>query len=268
MSSFAWMRVLESSAERYDRGMRLLSRGRIGEVYRRVAEVAVAQDAATAAASGSQGPASGAEARASAADGPWPRVLDVGCGTGEVALACAALGADVIGIDRNAGMLEVARSKPPPDRRGGRVRWLELGAAEIEDRFAPASFDAVVSCLALSEMSDEERAYTLETALSRLVAGGRLVVADAVEPRRTLRRRLRRLAVAPVAALAYLLTQVRTRPLSALPESVAAAGFVTVAEQRLWGDSFAIVSARAPAMDGGPGRGQAARPPDRAEQAP
>ena len=37
MSSFAWMKFLESAPERYDRGMQLLSRGRIGDVYERIA---------------------------------------------------------------------------------------------------------------------------------------------------------------------------------------------------------------------------------------
>jgi hypothetical protein len=36
------MRVLESAPERYDRGIRLLSRGRIAAVYARIAALAAA----------------------------------------------------------------------------------------------------------------------------------------------------------------------------------------------------------------------------------
>ena len=162
MSSFVWMRVLESSAARYDRGVRWLSGGRIDRAYRAVAEAATGPEV------GGQGPGGAPQGTRA------PRVLDVGCGTGGVSVACAARGAEVVGIDRNAGMLEIGRAKALPPS-AGRVTWLELGAMEIEDRFAPASFDAVVACLAFSEMAPEEQAYVLGAARTLLVPGGRLV---------------------------------------------------------------------------------------------
>ena len=96
--------------ERYDRGILMLSGGHIPEVYRRLAEEVAA---------------------------PGRRVLDIGCGTGGASFACAARGAKVVGIDIDAGMLEVARRKPAPE--GGTVEFIQLGAAEIEDRFRPGS---------------------------------------------------------------------------------------------------------------------------------
>lgn len=233
MSSFVWMRVLESSAERYDRGIRWLSGGRIDRAYRAVAEAAVGEEVGDRAGGGVP---EGARA---------PRVLDIGCGTGGASLACAARGAEVVGVDRNAGMLEVARAKALPPASGG-VTWLELGAVEIEDRFPPASFDAVVACLSFSEMATEEQAYVLGVARTRLLAGGRLVVADEVTPRNAWRRVLHALRRWPVALLAFLLTQATTRPVEGLPARVREAGFVSVEEQRIWGDAFCILRARAP----------------------
>lgn len=230
MTSFVWMRLLESTAERYDRGIELLSRGRIGSVHRRLAELATA-------------------------DAVGARVLDLGCGTGGVALACAARGARVVGIDANAAMLEVARAKPTPDAAAAPVAWLELDAMELEDRFPPASFDAVASCLAFSEMAEDTQTYVLEVARTRLVAGGRLLIADEVVPEPAPRRVLHALRRWPLALLTYLLTQTTTRPVRALPARVRAAGFVEVVEERLWGDAFCIVRARAP---GGEGRAGAA----------
>ena len=87
MSSFVWMKVLESAPERYDRGIRMLSCGRIEAAYERIAALVAA---------------------------PGKRILDIGCGTGGVSLACAARGAAVTGIDIDAGMLEVARRKAVP----------------------------------------------------------------------------------------------------------------------------------------------------------
>ena len=42
MSSFVWMKVLESTPRRYDRGIRMLSHGRIEQVYERIAALAAA----------------------------------------------------------------------------------------------------------------------------------------------------------------------------------------------------------------------------------
>jgi demethylmenaquinone methyltransferase/2-methoxy-6-polyprenyl-1,4-benzoquinol methylase len=210
------MRWLESTPSRYDRGIRLLSRGRIFNVYDRVAKIAA---------------------------GPGLRVLDIGCGTGGVTLACAARGAEMIGIDRDAGMIEIAAVKPAPAT--GSVEWMELGAAEIEDRFAPETFDAIVSCLAFSEMSPQERTYVIEIAHDRLRPGGRLVIADEVEPAGGGARLLYRLLRAPVVVVTWLLTQATTHPVHGLATAVRRAGFVDINEEYPW-PAFVILAARKP----------------------
>lgn len=212
MSSFVWMKVLESAPERYDRGIRMLSRGRIDEVYERIAAIVAT---------------------------PGKRVLDIGCGTGGVSLACAARGATVTGIDIDAGMLEVARSKPIP--AAGNAMFLELGAAEIEDRFAERSLDAVVACLTMSELSPQEQDYVLRIAYSRLVWGGVIVIADETVPEPTFPRLIYNLGRLPLIVLTYLLTQTTTRPVFGIAKRVQAAGFADVKEKRLWRETFVIV---------------------------
>ena len=215
MSTFAYMKVLESTPDRYDRGIRLLSRGRIEHVYATIADMVAA---------------------------PGHRVLDLGCGTGGVALACAARGADVIGIDRNPGMLEVARSKPTA-RLPGKVEWLELAAAEVGDRVAERTLDAAVACLSFSELSRDEQAYVLEVLRTRLRPGGALVIADEVVPQGRLRSIAYRLRRLPVAAVTYILTQARTHPLDDPTSLVAREGFVDIESVRLWSGSFLILRA-------------------------
>ncbi|MEZ4220335.1 MAG: methyltransferase domain-containing protein [Polyangiaceae bacterium] len=215
MSSFVWMKVLESAPERYDRGIQMLSRGRIDDVYRRIAELAA---------------------------GPGKRVLDIGTGTGSVALTCAAKGATVVGLDLDAGMLEVARNRA--ELAGAAIDWKQASAAEIEDVAPAESLDAVVSCLAFSELSEQEQDYALRVARTRLVPGGVLVIADETRPQ-GMHGLLHRLLRAPVVAATYALTQTTTRPVVALAERVAKAGFDDVREERCWNGSFVIVSGKA-----------------------
>ena len=210
MSSYVLMKILESTPTRYDRGIRLISRGTIGRVYERMAEIAAM---------------------------PGARVLDLGCGTGGLSLACAARGASVVAIDKDPGMLEVAKGKTG----SGDVEWIELGAMEIEDRFEPETFDAAVSCLMFSELFREERDYVLNKAARLLVPGGLIVVADEVLPSSGLERFMRTLARWPLVAATWLATQTTTHAVEDLSGLISKAGFEDVHEELIRPTGIAIV---------------------------
>ena len=78
------------------------------------------------------------------------RVLDVGCGDGQVARALAATGCAVTGIDPTARNLEVARE------RGGGPEYVEGAADDLP--FPDAYFDAVVACLVFEHIDDVDAA--------------------------------------------------------------------------------------------------------------
>lgn len=101
------------------------------------------------------------------------RVLDVACGTGSFAREALRRGAAVTGLDRNPGMLAVAR------QLDGVVDWRE-GLAEAMP-FEDASFDAVGSQFGL--MFFEDRVKALAEMWRVTAPGGRLgvVVWDALE---------------------------------------------------------------------------------------
>jgi SAM-dependent methyltransferase len=94
------------------------------------------------------------------------RWLDVGTGTGEVALRAARAGAEVTAVDISEALLEIARAKFGADG----VRW-ELGDAQ-ELRFADGAFDVVVSCFAVIFAPDPEAAAGELARVCR--SGGRL----------------------------------------------------------------------------------------------
>jgi ubiquinone/menaquinone biosynthesis C-methylase UbiE len=74
---------------------------------------------------------------------PGERWLDVGTGTGEVALRAARAGADVTAVDISSELLELAKGKPDADR----IAWQLADAQELP--FERASFDVVSSCFAV-----------------------------------------------------------------------------------------------------------------------
>ncbi|MEY3557948.1 MAG: hypothetical protein RL374_654 [Actinomycetota bacterium] len=80
------------------------------------------------------------------------RVLDLGCGDGQIARALAAQGSDVLGVDPTQLHIDIAIE------RGGGPRYLLGGATDI-----PAddnSFDAVVACLVFEHIDQMDEAMT------------------------------------------------------------------------------------------------------------
>lgn len=73
--------------------------------------------------------------------GPGVELLDVGCGTGNVAIQAAEAGASVVGVDLAPEMLEKARAASAA--AGLEITWIEGDAQALP--VADASADAVVS---------------------------------------------------------------------------------------------------------------------------
>jgi ubiquinone/menaquinone biosynthesis C-methylase UbiE len=85
---------------------------------------------------------------------PGLDVLDVGTGTGNVAIPAATAGGRVVGVDLSSPQLEAARRRAERDRV--EVEWL-VGDAEALP-FADASFDRVLSAFAVMFAPRHERA--------------------------------------------------------------------------------------------------------------
>jgi SAM-dependent methyltransferase len=94
------------------------------------------------------------------------RVLDVGCGEGQVARRLAQQGASVLGVDPTAAQIEAAVA------RGGGPRYLRSRAEALPCR--DGSFDTVVLCLALEHVDDHEVA--IQEVARVLEPGGRFVL--------------------------------------------------------------------------------------------
>jgi len=104
--------------------------------------------------------------------GPGSRALDVATGTGDLAIALAARGADVVGSDFSEGMLERARAK------SAAVRWEQANALALP--YDDGSFEAATVGFGARNFSDL-RAGLAE--MARVVRpGGRVVVLEITTP--------------------------------------------------------------------------------------
>lgn len=104
---------------------------------------------------------------------PGDRVLDVCCGTGDLALAAADAGGRVTGLDFSEPMLERARSKSTE------IEWLEGDALSLP--FSEGSFDAVTIGFGLRNLANVERG--VEELRRVLRPGGRLAILEITRPK-------------------------------------------------------------------------------------
>ena len=106
--------------------------------------------------------------------GPGARALDVATGTGDLAVALAARGADVVGVDFAEKMLELARRKAPAiDFRSGNALALD---------FTDDEFDAATVGFGARNFSDLDQGLR---EMARVVKpGGRVVVLEITTPQR------------------------------------------------------------------------------------
>jgi demethylmenaquinone methyltransferase/2-methoxy-6-polyprenyl-1,4-benzoquinol methylase len=106
--------------------------------------------------------------------GPGTRALDVATGTGDLAIALARRGGEVVGSDFSEGMLERARAKSRA------VRWEQANALALP--YEDASFDAATVGFGARNFSDLERGIG---EMARVVrSGGRVVVLEITTPTR------------------------------------------------------------------------------------
>lgn len=111
-----------------------------------------------------------------ASPGPGQNVLDLGCGTGTLALLVKQHrpSADVVGLDADPAMLDQARSKAR--RAEVEIRFDEGFSTELP--YADASFDLVLSTLFFHHLDLDSKRRTAGEIARVLGTGGELHVAD------------------------------------------------------------------------------------------
>jgi 2-polyprenyl-3-methyl-5-hydroxy-6-metoxy-1,4-benzoquinol methylase len=98
------------------------------------------------------------------------RVLNAGCGSGELSCLLAAAGHQVVGIDPDPTYIQLAR-----DRAGDRFPDSEFVVSSIEDFAGPHDFDAAISTDVLEHIEDDRTAF--HRMVAQVKPGGLVLVA-------------------------------------------------------------------------------------------
>lgn len=220
MFSYIFMKILEIRPRSYDRLINKTSRGHVMSIKK--AEVA----------------------ELSSAD----RILDIGCGTGELAAMLAVQGSKVDGFDINAKMVEVACQRIAEKNLAHRISIHQMGV-EGMDAFPDSYFDAVVSTLTFSEFSDAERHFALKHSARILKPNGLILIADEVVPQQKLKKVLHVIIRIPMLLATYLVSRTTSHPIADLAAEISTAGFTIQKVIRSHGDSFAMVVGRLETTD-------------------
>jgi len=217
MASYIFMKVLESSAQRYDAGIKILSLGQIEKIHKEIVENHIAVG---------------------------DKVLEIGCGTGTLAILCAEKGASVVGFDISPQMLSIANKKIRERNSTDRIQLEEMGAIEMDKAFNSETFDKIVSTLVFSEFYSDEQKYVLREAHRVLKHGGLIIIADEVRPNSLAKRMLQLLVRIPLMVITYILTQTSTKALKGIESAMTSAGFQIIHQKRTFLDSFGLYVAK------------------------
>ena len=167
---------------------------------------------------------------------PGDSVLDVGCGSGSLTLAAKSVAGPtgkVHGIDASPEMIEVAQKKA---NHSGLEVVFKLGLIE-ELAFPDATFDVVISRLAIHHLPDELKQKGLGEILRVLKPGGHLLIADFRPPTNPVLNHL---------TSALVGSHMMQTDVWSLPPMLASAGFVEVSSGPTRSAFLAFVSGKKP----------------------
>ncbi len=218
MLMYGWMKFVEMAPERYDWAVKLMTAGRLDQLKDRISQMI----------------------------GPGDRVLDVGCGTGTLALRCLKRGAVVTGLDISSYMLEVARKKADSNGLGQNLTLIKDSVTQLRKHVPAESLDSIVCTMVLGEFSAEYLDYIVQECFRLLRPGGRLIIADEVWPENRVARMIYRVVLGVSWIPQFLLLRRVNYPVSNLAQRVTGAGFAVTQSETSFFTSFCLITATKP----------------------
>lgn len=215
MLMYGWMVFVEHAPERYDWAVRVMTFGQLDKIKNLIAE----------------------QIR------PGDRVLDIGCGTGTLALRCIERGAHVTGLDPNEYMLGEAEKRCADAGYADRFTPVRDSVTQLRKHFADGSFDVVTATMCLGEFPEEYLDYVMGDCRRILRPGGRLLVGDECWPRNIVVRTFYRGAMVLFWIPQFLLLRRPFFPIKDLEAIVRNGGLEVTDSTSFTGTSFRLIAA-------------------------
>jgi demethylmenaquinone methyltransferase/2-methoxy-6-polyprenyl-1,4-benzoquinol methylase len=212
--SYVLMKILESAPHRYDKGIKILTLGKISKSYDRLIQRIEKDD----------------------------NVLDIGCGTGMLTFRAVLKGATVTGIDISPEMLDIAEKRKNELELRDKVDFLEIGVAEL-DRFENDSFDVIMSGLCFSELSDNEITFTLNQIKRILRNEGKFLLVDEIKSRSNVKRIINVFLRIPLVIITYILTQTTSKALKNIEKRIVESSLTIQSRKSNFLDNFVELTA-------------------------
>jgi len=241
MLMYGWMVWVEHAPERYDWAVKVMTFGRIDRMKDDIAEHIQAGD----------------------------KVLDIGCGTGTLALRCIKKGAEVTGLDASDFMLKEAARRAAESNVSDKLALIRDSVTQLKkhrDQLADDSFDVVTATMALGEFPQEYLEYIIKDCRNILKPGGKILIGDECWPRNIVIRTIYRMLMTVFWIPQFLLLRRPLFPIRDLHAIIQNAGFEVTGSKVYRGTSFRLVygvkppektPAREPAMTVQQATGQA-----------
>lgn len=121
---------------------------------------------------------------------PGERIVDIGCGTGTLAIALKQLSpeTEIFAVDPDPKVLAIARAKA--ETAGASIRWFEAMGDALDEIEPLQACDKIVSSLVLHQCPMDAKKAIAKQMLRILRPGGDLILADYGEQRTSLMRML------------------------------------------------------------------------------
>lgn len=211
------MKALEKKAEKYDKGIKNLTLGRLPKIKKFIADNLVHKN---------------------------DHLLDIGMGTGTFAILCAKRGAVVTGIDSSEKMLEVAKKNIKQEGLNEKIQIIKMPVIELDAQFVNSSFNKIVAILSFSEFYQKEQDFCLEQINRLLKDDGEFILVDEVKPKKIWKRIIYFLIRIPLLIITYFESQLTTKSLKNMEERLERHNFFIIEEKSYLLDSLKLFRLR------------------------
>ncbi|MFX1501461.1 MAG: corrinoid protein-associated methyltransferase CpaM [Promethearchaeota archaeon] len=185
--SYVYMKALETKAEKYDKGIKTITLGRLPKIKTYIADNLIYKK---------------------------ENLLDIGMGTGTFTILCAKKGVNVTGIDYSEKMLEVAKKNIEQKGLSESIQIIKMPIIELDEKFSEKSFDKITAMLSFSELYQKEQDYALSQIYRILKEDGEFILVDEVKPKKLWKKIVYFIIRIPLVFITFLKSQLTTKRLN------------------------------------------------------